>query len=150
MGAQFLDADDARPVVCDSISCRPTDCGGTLKKPAPSYFELIRSFPLASIQSESHYHQAQEQINDLVALHRLDSGQKMYLDALCDLVASYEDVQHAIQPASDADLLAHLLESRNLEQVELSKATGIPKSSISEVLSGKKQLTKQMIQKLAE
>ncbi len=120
------------------------------KKPANSYLELVRQFPLASIQSESHYHLAQQQIDALVAMPRLDAGQEMYLDALCDLLACYEDVHHDIEPASDADLLRHLIESRNLEQIDISKATGIPKSSISEVLAGKKELTKQMIRKLAE
>jgi HTH-type transcriptional regulator/antitoxin HigA len=73
----------------------------------------------------------------------------MYLDALADLVAAYEDVQHAIGPASDADMLRHLLDVKGVTQAQLSREAGLPKSSVSEVLSGKKRLSRTMIRKLA-
>jgi HTH-type transcriptional regulator / antitoxin HigA len=61
----------------------------------------------------------------------------MYLDALSDLIASYEDEHHSIEPASDAAMLAHLMESAGVTQAQLSRETSIPKSTISEVLAGK-------------
>jgi HTH-type transcriptional regulator/antitoxin HigA len=41
------------------------------------------------------------------------------------------------------------LEARGATQAELHRATGIPKSTISEVLAGKKPFSRQMIRKLA-
>jgi HTH-type transcriptional regulator/antitoxin HigA len=114
-----------------------------------SYLELIQEFPLASIRSERHVEEAQKVMDSLLARGRLDEGEEMYLDALSDLVAAYEDDHHAIEPASDADMLRHLLEAKEVSQIELSRDTGIPKSSISEVLSGKKQFSRQMIRKFA-
>lgn len=35
-----------------------------------------------------------------------------YLDALSDLVGTYEDEHHALKPASDVDMLRHLMEAR--------------------------------------
>ena len=75
-------------------------------------------------------------MDGLLARGRLDSGQAMYLDALSDLVASYEDAHHPIEPASDADMLRHLLDAKGVTQAEVCRETGIPKSTISEVLSG--------------
>ena len=56
---------------------------------------------------------------------------------------------HAIEPASDADMLRHLMSAKAVNQAEIHQATGIPKSTISEVLSGKKPFSRQMIRKLA-
>ncbi len=74
----------------------------------------------------------------------------MYLDALSDLVAAYEDEHYAIEPASDADMLRHLMEARGITQAQLSRETAIPKSTISEVLAGKRPFSRQMIRKLAD
>ena len=115
-----------------------------------SYLELIQEFPLASIKSQQHLENAQEVMDMLLARGKLDEGEETYLDALSDLVAAFEDDHHAIKPASDADMLRHLLAAKELSQVQLSRDTGVSKSSISEVLSGKKQFTRQMIRKFAE
>src|SRR5947209_2296194 len=90
-------------------------------KPATrdSYLELVTGFPLASIQSDDHMHEAQKVIDRLLAKGELNDGEELYLDALSDLVASYEDEHHAIKPASDADMLAHLMESKGITQVQL-------------------------------
>jgi HTH-type transcriptional regulator/antitoxin HigA len=119
-------------------------------KSRDSYFELIEEFPLASIKSERHVKEAQEVMDWLLKRGKLDEGEATYLDALSDLVAAYEDVHESIEPAADADMLRHLLEAKDVSQVELSRETGIPKSSISEVLSGKKQFSRQMIRKFAD
>jgi HTH-type transcriptional regulator / antitoxin HigA len=89
-------------------------------------------------------------MDELLRQGELDEGALTYLDALSDLVAVYEDEHHAIEPASDADMLRHLMEARGLTQIQLSRDTGIPKSTISEVLAGKKPFSRQMIRKLAD
>jgi HTH-type transcriptional regulator / antitoxin HigA len=65
-------------------------------------------------------------------------------------VGSYEDEHHAIEPASDAEMLRHLLEAKGVCQIQLSRDTGLPKSTISEVIAGKKRFSRQMIRKLAD
>src|SRR5260221_707936 len=110
-----------------------------------SYLELVLAFPLASIKSERHLAEAQKVMDRLLAKGKLDDGEEMYLDALSDLVGAYEDEHYAIKPASDADMLRHLMEAKGVTQAELSRATGVPKSSLSEVLAGKKPFSRQMI-----
>jgi HTH-type transcriptional regulator/antitoxin HigA len=79
----------------------------------------------------------------------MDEGEEMYLDALSDLVAAYEDIHYPIAPASDAEMLRHLMETKEVTQAELHRQTGIPKSTISEVLAGKKSFSRGMIRILA-
>ena len=123
---------------------------GLKGKARDSYLELVLGFPLASIQSDEHLEEAQEVIDRLLAKVRLDRGEEMYLDALSDLVAAFEDEHHPIEPASDADMLRHLMEAKGLTQVQLHRDTGIAKSTICEVLAGKKLFSRQMIRKLAD
>lgn len=119
-------------------------------KDRDSYLELVQAFPLVSIGSDEHLEAASDTVDQLTAKDSLDHGEVMYLDALSDLIATYEDRHHDIEPASDADMLRHLLGSKGVTQAEVSVATGLPKSSLSEVLSGKKQLSRQMIRSLAD
>jgi len=119
-------------------------------KERDSYLELVQDFPLASIRSDGHLREAQRVIDQLLAQGKLDEGEQTYLDALSDLVGTYEDENFAIEPASDADMLRHLIEAKGITQIELSRGTGLAKSSISEVLAGKKPFSRQMIRKLAD
>lgn len=123
---------------------------GLTGKHRDSYLELVLAFPLSSIRSDEHIEEAQKVVDRLLAMGKLDRGEETYLDALSDLVAVYEDEHHAIEPATDADLLDHLLEAKGVTQARLSQEAGIAKSTISEVLAGKKPFSRRMIRKLAE
>ena len=120
------------------------------RKVADSYLELVMECPLASIKTESQLTVAQAMIDRLLTQGKMDDGEEMYLDALSDLVAAYEDVHCPIAPASDADMLRHLMAAKGVTQVELHRGTGIPKSTISEVLAGKKPFSKTLIRTLAD
>ncbi len=123
---------------------------GLKGKGRDSYLQLVRMFPLAVIRSDEHLAAAQEIMDRLLVQGKLDAGEMMYLDALSDLVASYEDEHHAIPPASDADMLRHLMEVRGVSQTQVSREAGIAKSTVSEVLSGKRPFSRRMIRALAD
>lgn len=118
-------------------------------KSRDSYLELIHAFPLSSIHSEDHLVEAQRVMDRLLAKGKLDDGEETYLDALSDLVGVYEDEHHPIEPASDAEMLRHLLDAKGVSQAQLSQEARIAKSTISEVLAGKRPFSRQMIRKLA-
>ena len=119
-------------------------------KKLSTYLELVARFPLVSIRSETQLIAAQEVIDRLLAKGKLDAGEGMYLDALSDLVATYEDVHYPIEAASDADMLRHLMEAKGVNQTELHRATGIPKSTISEILAGKKPFSRSIIRMMTD
>ena len=89
-------------------------------------------------------------MDQLLAQGELKSGEEMYLDALSDLVATYEDEHHAINPSSDAEMLRHLMEAKGVTQSQLSRDTTVPKSTISEILAGKKQFSRQMVRRFSD
>jgi HTH-type transcriptional regulator/antitoxin HigA len=118
-------------------------------KSRDSYLDLELKFPLASIQSERHLAEAIGVMDRLLARGRLDAGAQLYLDALSDLVGLYEDQHHRIPTASAADMLRHLMESRGAAQVDVSRGAKLSKPTVSELLSGKKAFTRQIVQRLA-
>ena len=124
----------------------PTQFKGKVRD---SYLEMIEKFPLVSIKTAHQFNDAQAVIDGLLSKGQLDEGEELYLDALSDLLASYEDQHHAIEPASDADMLRHLMEAKGISQADLHRACGIAKSTISEVLAGKKMFSRQMIRTFA-
>ncbi len=120
------------------------------RRVAKSYLDLIIELPLASIRSRQQLDAAQAMIDRLLRKQMLEAGEALYLDALSDLVAAYEDVHFPIAPASDAEMLRHLMEAHGVTQAELHRQTGIPKSSISEVLSGMKPFSKALMRTFAD
>jgi len=113
-----------------------------------SYFKLVRRFPLMHIRDDDHLARAQGVIDGLLE-QELDRGAQEYLDALTDLVESYEDEHHPIPDASEADLLRELMRANGLSQPRLAKAVGMAQSTISAVLNGTRSLTKGQVIKLA-
>ncbi len=119
-------------------------------KAGDSYLELVDTIPLASIQSERHFWAAQRVIDGLFNRAEGDAGAALYLDALSDLIAAYEDSHYPVPAPSAADMIRCLLEARGVTQAEVCRDTGIAKSSISQVLSGKRPLSRLMIRALAD
>ena len=119
-------------------------------KTGDSYFRLVKAFPLTLIKSESHLQQAEQVIDRLLRKGMLDGGESDYLEVLSGLVADYEEEHYPFEPSSDADLLRHLMEAKGVSQTDLHHATGMQKSTISEILGGRRPFSKQHIPKLAE
>jgi HTH-type transcriptional regulator / antitoxin HigA len=71
----------------------------------------------------------------------LDEGGREYLDALSDLVIVYEGEHHQVAPLPPNELLAHLLEERQMSQADLVRATEIAKATVSDLVSGKRSFT---------
>jgi HTH-type transcriptional regulator/antitoxin HigA len=114
-----------------------------------NYLGLVRAFPLRPIRSESELDRAIEVIDSLIAREDLDSGQEDYLDVLGDLVHKYEAEHDPMVAVSDADMVRFLLESNEMAQTELAQRSGIAESSISEILAGKRKLSRRHIAALS-
>lgn len=102
------------------------------------YLDLVKRFPLKSIDDDAALDAAEDVLDELLTLGTLSAGANDYLEALTDLIAVYENDRVVIDAPSDADLLSHLMEAKGVTQAQLAERTGIAKSTISEILSGKK------------
>jgi HTH-type transcriptional regulator/antitoxin HigA len=106
-----------------------------------SYFALVRKFPLTHIRDRRHLSQAMEVVDELLQ-RKLDRGSQEYLDALSDLVASFEEEHTFIPDASESDVLRELWRSSGHTQVQLAKLVGIAQSTLSAILGGEREMTK--------
>lgn len=114
-----------------------------------TYFELVRQFPLTHIRDDNHLGMAQEKMDQLLQLD-VDEGTQEYMDALTDLIETYEDQQCLIPDVSEADLLRELMRSNELSQAKLAKKAAIAQSTLSAVLNGDRSLTKDQVVRLAK
>ena len=114
-----------------------------------SYFELVKRFPLTHIRSLRHLGQAIALVDELLQKH-VDRGAQEYLDALSDLIATYEDEHAPIPDASESDVLRELMRSSGRKQMALSKAVGISQSTLSAILTGEREMTKSHMVALAK
>ena len=119
--------------------------------PPSSYLALIRRFPLRPLNSDEDLESAIEVMNSLLDRDDLDAAEKDYLVVLSGLVESYEDEHYSIatEDLTDAEMLEHLIEAKGVSQAETAQGAEIAQSTISEVLSGRRHLTRTQVEKLA-
>lgn len=113
------------------------------------YVDLIRQFPLRRIRSDVELHAAIRVIDSLIDQKRRTPAEEDYLDMISDIVEAYEDEHVIFDEGTDGELLTFLMESNALTQAQLAKNVGIATSTVCEVISGKRQLTRKQIEKLA-
>lgn len=124
-------------------------------KPTASYFKLVKSFPLRPLRNEIDLDQAITVVHALVdRFGKLDADEAAYLAVLSDLVKKYEDEHHLREfreaRFSDGEMLAYLIEQKDVTQSEIARQTGIAESTVSSVLKGTRKLNREHIGKLAE
>jgi HTH-type transcriptional regulator/antitoxin HigA len=113
------------------------------------YLELIEQFPLKPIRSDDELDVALELIHELITQDNLSMAEKDYLEVLTDLAETYEDSLMPISQATDSDVLSMLMDCRELTQSQFAKAVGIPTSTVSKVICGKRDLTRKQLEKVA-
>ncbi len=113
------------------------------------YLALVSRFPLRPIRSNKELDAAVEMVDSLLDRKKLSSEEEDYLEVLGDLIERYETEEHPVAPVSDAQMLRHLIEAKGVSQTQVSSATGIADSTISEVLKEKRSLNRKHIGSLA-
>ena len=112
------------------------------------YLALVRTFPLASIRDDAHLDEAIGMMNRLTTGRALSAGEDMYLQALADLIETYENAHVHIPALSGVELLRYLMDEHGLQQKDMVPLFGTP-SIVSEVLSGKRPLAFTHIKRLS-
>jgi HTH-type transcriptional regulator / antitoxin HigA len=122
---------------------------GTPRRVSDKYLKLIRSFPLRPLRTDDENDEAIEVIASLGSREPLDPAERDYLDVLVDLVRKYEADHYPIPRASGPAVVRHLIEARGVTQAEVSSATGIAESSLSDMLAGKRKMATSHVKALA-
>ena len=118
---------------------------------ADSYMDMIRVFPLCDIRTDEQSRAACAVLEKWFGRDDLDEGQSDYVRTLSTLVADYENRVHPYRNPSRSisAKLRGLMEEAKLTQTQLAKIAGIDQSLVSLILSGKRELSKASIRRLA-
>lgn len=106
------------------------------------YVELVREHPLRPIRSDAELDRAIAMIDRLSDRESLTPEEDDYLEVLSDLVEAFES-EHDPEPVvAAADMLRHLIESKGVPQAKVAADTGVSESTISEILNGKRAVSR--------
>jgi len=115
------------------------------------YLELVKRMPLRSFRTVGEYDAAAKLLDTLVLRADLSDGEKDYVEALSLFVEDYDRRHNVFDTAgrSPLDMLKHLMEANDMTVSDLGALLG-SKGVASEILHGKRSLSKSHILKLAE
>lgn len=114
-----------------------------------SYLALVSRFPLRPLRSEDELDRAIAMADELLDKPALDVGESDYLEALSVFIEGFETEHHPIEEVRGVEMLRGLMEMNDLAQKDLVPIFGSA-SLVSDVLAGRRQLSKSVIAKLAE
>lgn len=114
-----------------------------------SYNDLLQAFPPRPITSEHELMATQGVIDSLIDQGELTSDEEDYLNVLGTLVLEYEQTCEPIPDIYGVELLKVLIEDSGLRQKDLVPIFKT-ESVVSDILKGRRKLTTNYIQGLAE
>lgn len=116
-----------------------------------AYETLLQEFVPRPISSQRGYQRTLKQIDGLIRKDKRSRAEDDLLELLATLVEQYEIRQgHTTPELSPRDRLAGLIEARQLTQTELSRASQVPRSTINEILAGRRSISKANALRLAD
>ena len=115
----------------------------------PLYARLLNRTLPKVIRTEAENERYTETLYALQQKGSLRREERELADLLTLLIEDFEERRYRLPRASPVRALSFLMEQHNLKQRDLAEIFGA-RSTVSEVLSGKRELTKQQIRRLSE
>jgi len=117
----------------------------------PTYAELVVRVLPTAIQNEEEYDIMIANVDELMSRceDSLSPEEDRLLETMAILVESYEDIHYPIPEASPNDILKFFMEDRGIKQSDLLPVFG-SSGIASEVVNGKRSISKAQAKKLAE
>ena len=121
-----------------------------MDKIAKRYQALCELVPLKPIVRKADYEAAVEHLNRLQDAGGANQSHPLagLVDLLGDVIHSYEQRQVPMPEAEPGDVLRFLMDQHGLKQSDLSEIAS--QGTISEILSGRRGISKAMAKKLAD
>ena len=115
---------------------------------ALAYEELLLEYKPRPIRNESDCRKARRALEELMK-PRPSRAESELIEVLAMLIEQYEAREYPTPNVPARRVLEHLMESRGISRAELARATGIPRSTVTNVLTGKRELSKANVRELA-
>ncbi len=106
-----------------------------------SYSALLKEAQPQIIHDEKTHERALLWVDRLMQKPRRSAAEETLLELLAKLVNDYEDAIYPPPGGSPNEMLRHILDNCGMTQSALARAVGIPRSTISEVLNGKRSMS---------
>ena len=105
---------------------------------------------IGPIRSQADYEAMQKLADQLVdqAGAKADHPLSDLLDVVLELMESWEDDNVSVQKQSPKDMLSYLIKDNGLKQTDLANI--VSQGTLSNILRGKREISKQLAKKLAE
>src|SRR5258708_310461 len=114
-----------------------------------AYDNLLLDDRPRPIRSKAAYQQAIRHGERLMSKPHLSPAESEMAELLSLLIEQYEAVEHPTPECSPAELLEHFVEVRAMTKSQLARETGIPRSVLTNVLAGRRAISKATAVKLA-
>jgi HTH-type transcriptional regulator / antitoxin HigA len=114
-----------------------------------AYQALLLEYQPRPVRTERDHSRALRQVEKLMKAHP-DRETSQLIELLSTLIEQYEAREFPTPRNSPAEMLAHYLENRRLTRAALARATGIPPSVITNVLNGRRAISKSTATRLAK
>jgi len=115
------------------------------------YAALVALYPPRTLH-DSIDEQNVEALIEAMAGHALSGDQEDYLELLSDLLLKYQAARHPVKSRSrrsPQERLKYLMQESKMTPTKLAKLLGCSQPLVSLILSGKRELSKDNIKKLA-
>src|SRR3972149_5913329 len=121
-----------------------------IQKIAKRYEALCELVPLRPISRKSQYDAAVEHLNRLLDAGGADQANPLagLVEALGEMIHAYEKRQAPMPDAEPREVLRYLLQEHGLKQADLADVAS--QGTISDILSGRRAVSKALAKRLAE
>jgi HTH-type transcriptional regulator/antitoxin HigA len=113
------------------------------------YRQLLAKHAPQPIRSQRAYEQALVQLEELM-VPRPNAARSLLIELLATLVEKYESREYPTPEVAPAEMLTKLLATKGVKAADVARATGIPTATLSNVLAGRRGISKQNAFKLGE
>lgn len=113
------------------------------------YGLLLRQTRPEVVRDEEQNAEYVRRLEKLTAKKRVTAGERKLIELLTLLVEDFESKHYVVPEAGPLDIVRHLMEAHGLRQKDLADVFGT-ESIVSDVLNGKRNLTKEHIRKLSK
>ena len=115
-----------------------------------TYRELLQTVVPRPISSDRAYKRALGQVEQLMRNQKRNRAEDDMIELLATLIEQYEIFQGYSNPVlSPPERLAGLMEASELTQTELSYRSQVPRTTINEIIHGKRAVSKINAKRLA-
>jgi HTH-type transcriptional regulator/antitoxin HigA len=122
----------------------------TLTVDRKKYARLANRIVVKAIETEQEYDHMIAAVEHLMdkGEKRLSPEESALLETMAILIQAYDDRHHALPPAAPNEMLAYLMETSGRVTKDLLPVFGT-RGRVSEILSGKRSISKEQAKKLA-